>query len=53
VSVFTNVTINVPVSSPVEARGIEKAERLFVIFAKMRKWLYFAVFYDLTFGGFK
>ena len=37
----------------VEARGIEKVEALLVIFAKLRKWLYFAAFYDFAFSGFK
>jgi len=37
----------------VEARGIEKAEVLLVIFAKLRKWLYFAVLYDFAFSSFK
>ena len=36
-----------------ETRGIEKVEALSVIFAKMRKWLYFAVFYDFAFSSFK
>ena len=37
----------------VEARGIEKVEALLVIFAKLRNWLYFAVFYDFAFSSFK
>jgi len=37
----------------VEARGIEKVEALLVIFAKLRKWLYFTVFYDFAFSSFK
>ena len=37
----------------VEARKIEKAEVLLVIFAKLRKWLYLAVFYDFAFSSFK
>lgn len=37
----------------VEARGIEKVEALLVAFAKLRKWLYFAVFYDFAFSSFK
>ena len=37
----------------VEARGIEKVEALSVVFAKLRKWLYFAVFYDFAFSSFK
>ncbi len=37
----------------VEARGIEKGEALLVVFAKLRKWLYFAVFYDFAFSSFK
>ena len=41
------------VSSDLEARGIEKVEALLVVFAKMRKWLYFAVFYDFAFSSFK
>ena len=40
-------------SSGFETRGIEKGEALLVIFAKMRKWLYSAVFYDFAFSSFK
>ena len=35
------------------ARGIEKVEALSVVFAKLRKWLYFMVFYDFAFSSLK
>ena len=36
-----------------KVREIEKVEALLVIFAKLRKWLYFAAFYDFAFSSFK
>ena len=37
----------------VSARGIEKVEALLVIFAKLRKRLYLAVFYNFAFSSLK
>ncbi|WP_037297490.1 hypothetical protein, partial [Ruminococcus flavefaciens] len=49
----TNAYFKPFVSPDFETRGIEKAEVLLVIFAKLRKWLFFAVFYDFAFSSFK
>ena len=50
---LTNAYFKPFVSPDFEARGIEKVEALLVIFAKLRKWLYFEVFYDFAFSSFK
>ncbi|WP_028520099.1 hypothetical protein [Ruminococcus flavefaciens] len=50
---LTNAYFKPFVSPDFEARGIEKGEALLVVFAKLRKWLYFAVFYDFAFSSFK
>jgi hypothetical protein len=52
-SELTNAYFKPFVSSDFEARGIEKVEALLVIFAELRKWLYYAVFYDFAFSSFK
>jgi len=49
----TNAYFKPFVSHDFETRGIEKVEALLVVFAKLRKWLYFAVFYDFAFSSFK
>ena len=50
---LTNACFKLFVSSGFETREIKKVEGLLVIFAKLRKWLYFTVFYDFTFSSFK
>ena len=52
-SELTNACFKPFVSPDFETRGIEKVEALLVIFAKMRKRLYSAVFYDFAFSSFK